>query len=308
MHIPTSNKSLFKKTVIYVNNLCTVSPLHHIIQPAITTIPLTVLIFALKDSNSASNFYLFGIEITTSMDRAILLGLFFVWIALLKVTGQWINNYAQKSEIPQENYLLGLISVLDTVVQEKVKRFRSCLDDPEINKNNMFDKITQPDKQLNYLIDAVVGVFEQVIPGRSIRVSLLEVKDNVPTKIMSWSPLHPAPTANIELLSKRESTAMHCIETKSLVIIENTKTEVKQQQNAHYAVESLKDTEERSILCYPIYNSINREIAYVINIVVDEPDTLKKEYSQIYSFILQKIVNRMELEHLLKLLKDKSNV
>ncbi|WP_153001057.1 hypothetical protein [Thiomicrospira sp. XS5] len=306
MKLPRPQKTIFKNVIIFFNDICQKPFVQHLFIPLITTIPLALLVFTIKDINGGFEFL--GFDIRNTHDKAFLIATVLILIAVINYICTLLKKYAEKQEINSEDYLIALIQVLDKVVEEKVNRFKNCLQDTSIQqKSEIFEKITQPENQLRYLNDAILGVFQQIIPNKEINVSLLEVENQTPKRMLFWKPEHPAPTTSIEKLSNPNSTAMHCITNKKITIVENTEKEIKKPHNKKYVSNSSTDVEEKSILCYPVFDEVNLEVAYVINIVVNGSKSISLEHKDLYKYVLQKIVTRMELEHILKLLKERTD-
>lgn len=203
------------------------------------------------------------------------------------------------NEKTTENILIALLAHLDTVVSVKNKRFYDY--SKQVTKargSAVFKEITQPILQIQEIIKNISSFFEHIKSDTTIKCSLLRVKPN--NTIEHFICLDGQPTADDSIINQKSSTASNCLQTKSMVVVENTDKKDALFAHAHGATSSNK-----SIICYPIKKG--KQVEFIISITSRMEKCFNNAEIKKYEYILEQFGKRIVLESYLNQIKETIN-
>lgn len=301
--------SWFRKFCYWILNLSDSSIIRWSLFVIVASVPSFIingLISGDIDNFLVSNFGKFGEYVVKAKAPSIalmaLLMLFFRALYAL------VSHYARPDcEISREE-VATVISALTIVVEAKESRFRDGyrkFSQNQINKQELFLTITKPLDQLALLTKAVYEVFDSIDKTNSTwKIRLCRVKHGAPFEWLCWEPTYPSPRSTPQQLNNPNSTINNCIKTKTTQIVEDIKNSSQKGQPIFLDVMGLK--ESGSLLCAPIIDHNNGEVALVLCISGSKAKSLQADHKELYDWILNLFMMRMSLEYALLGLREKA--
>ncbi|ERJ17732.1 hypothetical protein SSPSH_003500 [Salinisphaera shabanensis E1L3A] len=223
-----------------------------------------------------------------------------------------VHRLAKGSERVEIKDLLRLFEVLETIVGSKSKRFGEYVSTSykkprsEFSAEATFRNITQPDQQIALLNIGIQTFFDAIDRhDTNIATAIVSVSENGAPE--SWFHFHPdskPPLATPEELAKPDSTVMHAIKRRRMVIIEDIAAEAKKPDRSRRYRKVENEDEEGSLICYPIIDGSSNKVPYVVSIKADRKKYFRKHHSEFYSWVLETFEVRIRLEHSLLLLRS----
>lgn len=246
-----------------------------------------------------------------SVHDYVALFLFFAaaWPALFNAIGNAIIRQNKNNGLSVES-LLALIGAVDEVVASKALRFRNAQTDRSITKENAFEVITQPRKQIEELVRGICGFFNATRSESQkhslIRVTLAVVQDKKINSLPIWFPLDEPPHADLPKLNNARSTFSIALKEKRMVIISDIAKELaKRGKESKRFVDTGNQADNvGSLICYPVKCRVSADIPYLIAIHCDVPGYFKAEFRDLYEHGLERFVTRIDVEHNLLVLKE----
>lgn len=208
--------------------------------------------------------------------------------------------------------VIKILEKLEVVVVEKRKRFalasKQLVSAPQTPKHKtVFDKITQPNKQIELLNEALRDCLISIYPDDFIKVALMRVKNKTIDGWVCHSPYDTKPRTSIQDLGLSNSTFSKCIELNRTIIISNTQTEIKKQNSADIMfIQGQTDPNEIWCqICAPIHSINSNEIIFIISIAIKRENVIVEGNLEFLEWLLKFFKSRLALEHSLAEVKEK---
>lgn len=226
----------------------------------------------------------------------------------------WLQEKIEQRNLAS-SYSLVLLETIETVVEEKRKRFANAVKDL-INVNSssptctkVFNTITQPQKQIEYILEALELCFKKLYPSEYFKIALMGVENNSLKDWVYFLPYTAKPNTDINDLRNSESTMSHALFSKRIVIIEDVQKELKKANNKKYIKGSTGENENWSQLCYPVKSISSNEVIFIICIGAKKANFFQNTSTSLasYEWLLNFFSSRLALEHSLAELKEKAH-
>lgn len=234
---------------------------------------------------------------------------FVVSLVISRLVFAFIKEYSKPNSCVTSEEILAIVSAVDSVVDSKNHRFLEATKRAIKEKwdaRRTFAEITKPEQQIALLIYAIQGVFEFIYNQEiQIKVGLMEIVDGKPTEWFAFAPKDLPPRTGPQDLSTKSSAIMRALESGGLIIVENMKKELEQNNKAdRKCVKGRGDGANGSLIAIPIYCPNTRQAIYVLSIKADVENTFLQGEVERYRWILQTIFfKRIILEHHLLLMR-----
>lgn len=226
-----------------------------------------------------------------------------------------INTFldAKKSPLTSDE-LLTYQEIIEQPVQEKMDRVcelaKNIAGHTQENKGAalgayLFMETEKPETQIQCIANSIHTYFKSLDhQSTKIKVLIFYVKDNIALE----KPLAKAPKKHpntpIDKLNEPGTPLSKAIKTKKMIVMPDTS---KATSGAVFYQESEK-AGSGSLICYPIVIPHHREVRMVVCVhTPDSPGYFKnnKEAKKAYSYLFDKIANRLILEHSLYRMQEK---
>ena len=233
---------------------------------------------------------------------------------ILPILISWLQEKVEKQNLAS-SYSLVLLETIETVVEEKRKRFAYAVKDL-INANSssptctkVFNTITQPQKQIEYILEALELCFKKLYPNEYFKIALMGVENNSLKDWVYFLPYTAKPNTDINDLRNSESTISHALFSKRIVIIEDVQKELQKANNKKYIKGSTRENENWSQLCYPVKSISSNEVIFIICIGAKKANFFQNTSTSLasYEWLLNFFSSRLALEHSLAELKEKAH-
>jgi hypothetical protein len=234
----------------------------------------------------------------------------FVFSSLLRVLWDWIGDFADSQRKFSREDLNFFLVAFSRIVNFKAARFRKALAGAKGSKKkshaDIFREITKPDEQMDALIVGLHSVMEHLYSGGSFRCALLELDEHEQPK--KWkSSAGGVPRTPPSQLRDARSTAMRCVKTRSIVVIEDIKEELKKALSERQFIEGKQgSTATGSQVCFPVLEQNDEKVAYVISIAVKDPGIVLEAHADLLNWAIGHFSERIVLEHYLEKLRESS--
>lgn len=226
------------------------------------------------------------------------------------------DNIEEKYEDLKKQYDIALVVLgkIEAVVVAKRMRFalfaNRYANIPASQKPRLkviFEGITQPEVQIQLLIESLRDCLNSIYPNETIKVALMRVTDS---KIDDWvchSPYDTKPRTSINVLKNPNSTFSKCIEKNKIIIVPDTQIEIQKQFPADIMfIQGLTDPSEKWCqVCAPIHSINSNDIIYIISIAIKRENVIVQENLSYLEWLLKFFKSRLALEHSLDQLKKK---
>lgn len=172
----------------------------------------------------------------------------------------------------------------------------------------VFNKIIQPQDQIDILIEALRDCLLSIYQGEIIKVALVSVDNLQIDEWVSYSPYDMRPKTEIVELKDPHSTFSKCISRGKTIIVPNTQIEILKDQNADKMfIQGKSDPSEKWCqVCTPIHSINNsNEIIFIISIAIKRENIIVQENVAFLEWMLDFFKTRLALEHSLKQLKGR---
>lgn len=287
--------------------------MRHVLAPvAVTAVPAVLMLLLSKDEYRKSFVSATGIDPTAFAGIFWLSAAVVAYPILLRAFWAWVEKRAKpERQLDLEDTLL-LLSAIRTVIGEKLERFtlqaRSAR--AGLSSGEVFTQITQPRQQIRLLTKALHALFSAIDSSTSFRVGLLAVRDGRPSEWVCYFPEGRVARTGAQQLAAPTSTVMRSIKAKKTVVVEDVQKELSKTSkgNRNFVKGSWGDDEPGSQLCYPIVDTANHEVVYVLAVAGGKAKSLKSSQLAIYDWLIEQIATRIQLEHCLVELKEGCSV
>lgn len=233
----------------------------------------------------------------------------FVIYGMTAVLYSHIKDIAEYSPPPppdlSKQHAISIIQTLEIVVQAKYKRFIDTLR-TTTSYHDIFNIITQPNLQKDIIIQALKSHIELQFQNSLIKVGLMKVKDKSCVDWENYLPATIGPKTEINILNAKTSCIKRSIESKTVIIVEDTFAEVaKPSTSRNYVKGKTPENESGSQICYPILDPLTKEVIYVITVSCNKAQSFKIEDLEFYKWLLGIYAQRLLVEISLDILKQK---
>lgn len=233
----------------------------------------------------------------------------FVIYGLISVFYSYIKSIAEYTPPPppdlSKQHAISIIQTLEIVVQAKYKRFIDTLK-TNISSQDIFKTITQPNLQKDVIIQALKSHLELQFQNSLIKVGLMRVENKSCVNWENYLPATIGPKTEIHILNSKTSCIKRCIESKTLIIVEDTFRETKKPSaTKNYIKGKTPDNESGSQICYPILHPLTNEVIYVIAVSCNKSQSFKQIDLEFYKWLLGVFAQRLLVEISLDILKQK---
>ena len=186
-----------------------------------------------------------------------------------------------------------LINSIEEIVDCKKKRvFQNSRNiTGVINTKDIFNAIVQPFEQITKIHSNMTSCFQAFYDDDSIKLSIIECKDNSLFRYIIHSDDDPKITCS--QLNENDSLVKECHLSKR-TIIAPTRKEISYLPSS---------SSIQSILCFPIING--QYTKYVITLTSKEPKTFVEKHKKQLDYMLEHFSKRFILEMYLNTIKEK---
>lgn len=208
--------------------------------------------------------------------------------------------------------LLALKEAFEKIVEFKARRFETecaqVANTPQPpSPEAIFKNITKPDQQIIYVAYALHSFLEAITDNIEFKVRIIRVENDVPSAWYTYAPDNNPPKTNIAVVQDPDSAVSHCLRKKSLFVVQNIKDAANNPDGREYVMSHSDPTEEiGSLICYPVYHKASKCYPFVITISADKP-YFQKSRRTFYKWVFDQFALRIQLEHSLMLLKERTN-
>jgi hypothetical protein len=225
------------------------------------------------------------------------------------------RRYLDLDELTAKQYGFMLQS-LDDTVGKKMKRFAEAAErirqsPPALHPYDIFDTITQPQKQREALINGIYLVFrleaESIDPGSgdSITVKLAKMDEgSLFTEFEFWLPADQAPYSTAAELRRSECALSIAASTGKPLVIEDINKELSKKRESKFVRGAKGSSEDGSLLVYPVVYRPTITVPYVICLRSERKGHFRVAMLPRYGILLQSFLKRISMEHSLSLLKE----
>lgn len=204
-----------------------------------------------------------------------------------------------------KQHAISIIQTLEIVVQAKYKRFIDTLR-ARTSYRDIFNTITQPNLQKDIIIQALKSHLELQFQNSLIKVGLMKVQGKACIAWENYLPATIGPKTEINILNAKTSCIKRSIESKTVIIVEDTFIEVtKSSPSRNYIKGKTPENESGSQICYPILDPLTNEVIYVITVSCNKVQSFKMDDLEFYKWLLGVYAQRLLVEISLDILKQK---
>lgn len=250
-----------------------------------------------------------------------------LWIPLIEAGRRWIISLLHNAPVSWVEAPQILLAALDTVVSCKEKRFKDVFQavtpPPRRRRvassgsgqpsnvppaNDIFERITKPEAQIERLVTAVYTTFDSLTREKNDRpmqtlVSLALVRHGRVEEIPHCFPKsHQLPSDALERLSTPNSALMSAVRSNTILIIPSTFDELEKRNGTYVRIGDATDTNDGAHICFPIQLA-EPDVAFVLSIFYPRRDAFQKRHHALYEEVLKRFGLRLRLEYNLLLLK-----
>lgn len=247
-------------------------------------------------------------------DHTIALYLCHTWpvISLIMIRlGQGIYQEHRRRTNPNDETLMKLFLVLDNVVGSKSERFANYAVKSASDGKAVFFDITQPEVQIECLVDAAYQFFESTKTDKeaTFRVALAEMGAKHIERFFCFNPKDRPPRNGIEEYQKDWSGFTRSKRRRDLLVVSDIAKELcKKPKNRSFAA-TKGGPQEGSMIVYPIVHRGQKEVVYCLSVLCSIRGYFKnsKNQQEYYRDVMERFAKRIELEHSLRLIKRGCN-
>lgn len=230
---------------------------------------------------------------------------------VLSIITDWFERLIEPSKIKQL-HLTALISALDNVVGKKMNRFGEYakkMQNNNMKKEEIFEKITQPDIQIEHLILNLHNLISLLTNDQSIKIVLAEIKDSIPIEYKCFMPNDIIPPLNLTNGDAKNSFFHYCASERKTVFISDIEKHLNKNKNTkrkanNYVPSRNSDDNIGSIICYPVIHEHLNKVIYVISFKSKVVNLFNEKFKKDHSFFVDEFIKRLTLEYSLFYLKN----
>ena len=294
----------------WLNNLISKNLIRLLLLPILYALPVFIVNSSFSNSELAktltANLGIFGKLIVEQQIWIIIAS--FVLYALITYFYSFIREIADYQEDPppdlSKQHAISIIQTLEIIVQTKYKRFIDTLK-TNISAHEIFNTITQPNLQKDIIIQAIKSHLEIQFPNTLIKVGLMKIENKLCVQWENYLPTHIGPKTPINILNSKTSCIKRSIESKTLIIVQNTLDEVNKSSGSRSYINGMTpQTESGSQICFPILHPTSNEVIYILTVSCNKPNSFRTEDLEFYQWLLGVFTQRLLLEISLDILKQ----
>ncbi|MCE5321777.1 hypothetical protein LLG46_00515 [bacterium] len=206
--------------------------------------------------------------------------------------------------------LATFIAAIDNVVGMKANRFAKladelCTDAQHRTAGNIFKTITEPELQINALLQATYEIFRNLWPGVNFEVSLIRVIENnhLESPFVKFLPEDRDPNITVEELESDRYSAASTALREKIVIVSDFQKELKKKKDRHYTASADHLDDEGSMLAFRVDHRRLGKGIYILSVCADKKHCITEEHKTTYQWIMREVEKRIALEYSLLLLK-----
>lgn len=218
------------------------------------------------------------------------------------------SYYLKEKSAFDSNELVAILRSLDEIVSFKLERFTKVaygLIGKTRNKEEVFEEITQPDKQVEYIISQLHNALRILTKDDTLRIVLVKLNQNIPVEIYQHMPLSSKPSFDLVGDLSKKTLFFDTAKDKEIKVIPSIKKHLtKPKRKPMYAPSDNATSKSGSIISFPIHHNGNKSLPYVLTIKSDVENRIDDDFRKKYSFIVDLFIKRICLEHSLKMIKE----
>lgn len=275
--------------------------------------PTFVVTYYSVDSFRAESTRILPPDVSTYMDTHV----FFVLSAALAISylvsnlESILNSVIASSDKVTYEGLLHLKEALEKIVQFKADRFEmesKPLLTGTASAADIFKAITKPDQQIAHIAHTLHSFLEVITDDVKFKVRIIQADSTgKPIDWYTYAPSTRKPSTPISVLQHHDSSVATSLRLKKMFVVENINEAANKSGGRQYVMtHSDPEDEVGSLICYPIYLKQLEYSPLVLAISSDKP-YFKKSKKELYRWILDQFVLRIQLEYSLVLLKEKNH-
>ncbi|WP_088458342.1 hypothetical protein [Acinetobacter soli] len=224
------------------------------------------------------------------------------------------NNLEEKYDqlTKQCDITIKVLEQLEKVVIEKRQLLAYAAKDynstPQTPKHKtVFDRITQPEKQIKLLIESLHDCVKSIYPNEFLKVALVSVRNGQLDDWICHSPYNTKPRTTIDQLRHVNSTFSRVLSMKKMIIVADTKTEIKKPTGSDtmYIQGNTDPSESWCQVCVPIHSINTNETIFIISIAIKAANVISPENEKFLEWLFKFFISRLALEHSLKEIKER---
>lgn len=293
----------------------------HIIIPVITVIPFAVINFQIKASSGKdgaappnASFWsdLPGYASEYPYMAIIISAVYLIFVnAIVNKLVEFKSVREEEGGVSQKE-LLKLFEVLEVIVAQKSRRFGNA--SSELLAANgrastpaeVFKAITQPNEQIALLIYGLYAFFDAIDKkGVSFKVTIVKIENGKPVDWLFHYPEDPPPSTEMVRLQSKESSISSCLAKKKILVVDSISDELSKAGGRRYIARISGESEEGSLLCYPVAHRYTNDIPYVITVVADQDGYFSSDKAKLYEWVFKHFAVRICLEQSLLVIKGR---
>jgi hypothetical protein len=214
--------------------------------------------------------------------------------------------------MPNVEVLMRLFVALDNVVGSKSDRFaKYAVESPDVEPRSVFCEITQPERQMSCIVDAVYQFFEATKWDKSatFRVALAKMGPKHIEHFVWFDPRDKPPTGRVEDYQKDWCGFTKAKRQKHLLIVSDIARELRKKKRHKSFADMEGGSRSGAMIVYPIWHRGTKGIDYCLSVLCSVPEYFQNNERDraYYADIMDKFAKRIELEHSLHLIKEKVN-
>ncbi len=217
-----------------------------------------------------------------------------------------------KKSSPKGQDLAVVITALEKIVAFKLKRFgKFCkilkLNEKPCDHDQAFASITQPEKQIEKIIESLYHAAVEIYRDQDLKVVLVSVVNNVPTDYVCYMPEHKQPPFHLLNPGNKKSFFHHVNSENKACVIDDIEHALckKGKKRCYVGDDGGGDGDSGSIVGVPIKHEYLEKNIYILTIKSDTPYKFTKANLSKVDKIVQFFGLRLNLEYSLSFIKEK---
>ncbi len=207
-----------------------------------------------------------------------------------------------------------VLSAINQFVGQKLQRFgdfarriKSSASRP--TKAEIFAEITQPDYQIQQIITQLYFVVRKLTNDETIKVVLVELASDDGAKNHEYACYLPGDrTPSLDLIGAKWNDSFFNLVAKGdhprLIADIHKHLRKRQSKNQKFFPASSENTDQGSIVGFPIFNPFLQRNTHVLTLRSDTPETLGEDFKRAHRKYLEFFFTRIHLEYNLKFIKN----
>lgn len=207
--------------------------------------------------------------------------------------------------------LITLLAALDEIVGHKMERFGAFLREirnKRIAREEIFDRITQPDHQIDCLISQLHVTLHSLTNDHSLKIVLVSIENGLPADFVQFMPKDSRPHQNILEKGADKSLFHFVAKEKKPIWIEDIEAYIAlpKPKVKKYYTDGDYETNKGSIVEFPILHPHLNKVVYVLTIKSEKIGFIGKTFAKKFKKVVEIFSKRIILEHSLKCIKERA--